>query len=91
MRNPNRLVHRWVCSLALLAAIVVGVVALTTGPAVAGPGRPGLPGPPGPLCGWSTLWDCTLPDGSVVQIGGTQCDIAKFERKTGATCVPAQF
>lgn len=42
--------------------------------------------PPGPLCGWSAIWTCTLPNGDEVQVVGTQCDIARFERKTGATC-----
>ena len=72
------------CSVALLTVMVVGMVALTTG-------SEARPRPPGPLCGWTTLWDCTLRNGNVVQIVGTQCDAAAFEKKRKATCVPATF
>jgi hypothetical protein len=43
----------------------------------------------GPLCGFSTLWDCTMPDGSHRMVGGTPCDIQRFEQQTGAHCVPS--
>lgn len=43
--------------------------------------------PIGPLCGYTTLWDCTMPDGSHRIVGGTVCDIQKFQQQTGAHCV----
>ena len=81
-------VRRLACVLGVVALIVAGALALTTNPVEA---RPGPPGPPGPLCGWTTIWDCTLPDGSAQKVIGTQCDIARFEKQTGASCVPASF
>ena len=86
MAKMNR-ARRLVCALGVMAVIVGGTVALTTSPAEA---RPGPTGPP-LLCGWTTIWDCTLPDGSHQSVIGTQCDIRKFERRTGASCVPATF
>ncbi len=74
--------------LSLVAVIAAAGVTLTSGPAEAGL-TIGPIGPP--LCGWSSLWDCTLPDGKVVVIGGTQCDIYIFEQQTGATCVLHRF
>ena len=71
---------RVLCLVGLVAVIAVGVATLTSSPAVARPG---------PLCGWSTVWDCTMPDGTHRLVGGTACDIAAFERQTGATCVPS--
>ena len=67
------------CSVSLALAIAVGVAALTTSPAAAR----------GPLCGFTTLWDCTMPDGSHRLVGGTPCDIARFQQQTGAHCVPS--
>ncbi len=84
MRNPMSRVRKVMCLLGLLALILAGSATLTSSPASAF-------GPPIFLCGWSTLWDCTLPDGSVVTVGGTQCDIAEFEEETGATCVIKTF
>ncbi len=71
---------------ALLSAAFIGTAAygmstLLTPVAVAAPG--------GPLCGYSLIWDCTMPDGSHRTVGGTRCDIAKFEKSTGAHCVPS--
>lgn len=43
---------------------------------------------PGPLCGPTILWICTFPDGSQRPFGGTVCERAQYEKKTGATCVP---
>lgn len=40
-----------------------------------------------PGCGYATVWDCTLPDGSHKIVGGTVCDIRRYEQQTGATCV----
>lgn len=65
-------------ALGLMGVIVVGVVTLANGRAAAGP-----------LCGWSTLWDCTMPNGTHRMVGGTPCDVAKFEKSTGAHCVPS--
>ena len=86
MNMSSSRVRKVACLLGLLAVILAATVTLTTSPAAARPG-----GHPGPLCGWTTIWDCTLPDGSHESVIGTQCDIRKFERKTGATCVPATF
>lgn len=78
--------RRLLCSLGLAVLIAAGVITLTTDAAAVRPG-----GPPGPLCGFTTIWDCTLPNGSHVEVIGTQCDVAKFERRTGATCEPKSF
>ena len=68
------------CLLSLLGVIAVGMVALAVGPASAAAR---------PLCGWSTVWDCTMPDGSHRTVGGTVCDINRFQQQTGAHCVPS--
>ena len=70
-----------------LVAVVISVTAtLDTSRAAARP-APGGGGPiGGPLCGWTALWTCTLPNGSEVTVAGTQCDIRRFERQTGARC-----
>ena len=85
MKLPISRARRLVCLLGLLGLIVAATAMLTNGPAAARPGRPG------PLCGWTTIWDCTLPDGSHETVIGTQCDILEFERKNRATCTPATF
>ena len=78
MRNRMSGLWKGLCALGLLAVIGVGVMALATSPAVARP-----------LCGYSTLWDCTMPDGSHRLVGGTPCDIQRFQQQTGAHCVPS--
>ncbi len=83
MRRMSRLV-KIVLSTTALAVIVTAGLALTSTSTDARP--PGGPGGPPLLCGFTALWTCTLPDGSVVQVAGTQCDIRRFERQTGATC-----
>lgn len=40
------------------------------------------------LCGPSYLWICSGPGGPDILFGGTICDRARFERRTGLTCVP---
>ena len=66
--------------------IAFGVSVLVSGSVSAKPKRP-----PGPLCGPDILWECTFKDGSTELVGATRCDIAKFEKKNKATCVPASF
>ena len=88
MKNRMNRVRKALCSLGLLALIMASSVPLTSAPAAAGPV---IGPPPILLCGWSTLWDCTLPDGSHQIVGGTQCDIALFEQQTGATCEILRF
>ena len=83
MKNEMSKHAKVLSTLALFALIVTGVFTLATDASARRP--------PGPLCGFTTIWDCTLRDGSVVQVIGTQCDIAKFERRNKATCVPASF
>ena len=63
-----------------LAALVLGGIALTSTPARAAR--------PGPLCGPTILWICTGPGGQSVLFGGTVCEKVRFEKRTGATCVP---
>ncbi len=65
-------------SLGLVAMIVVVVASLSSTPTAARPD-----------CGPSYVWDCTLPNGSHKVVGGTRCDIATYQRKTGAHCVPS--
>ena len=72
-----------VCSLGILAVIVTGAVVLGTSPAAARPA--------GPDCGPTFLWDCTMPNGSHQLVGGTRCEIAAFQRQTGAKCVPSDY
>ena len=67
-----------------IAVLVLGGVTLTTSPAEAGP-------PIGPECGPTYLWLCTKPNGAQKLFGGTICEKAQFEKKTGSTCVPAPF
>ncbi len=66
--------------LVVAAALVVGVLAIQTAEAAR---------PPRPLCGFTAIWICTLPNGHQTTKTGTQCDIAKYEKHTGATCVLA--
>ena len=77
---------RWTASLAMLALVVAVAVTVVNKPAEAGPGPIG-----GPLCGWTALWNCDMPFGPDVQIAGTQCDIRRFEKQTGATCELASY
>lgn len=45
--------------------------------------------PEGPLCGPSLQWSCSKsPMGPAQLFNGTQCEAARFEKKTGTTCVP---
>jgi hypothetical protein len=74
--------RRWapkVCALALVAVVAVGISSLFQNRAYAF----------GPLCGYSLIWDCTMPDGSHRLVGGTVCDIQRFQQQTGAKCVPS--
>jgi hypothetical protein len=48
--------------------------------------------PPHPifLCGPTYLWVCTGPGGvPEILFPGTLCERARFERRTGLTCVPS--
>lgn len=65
---------------ALLAAsgMLVAAFALAS-PVAAGPKPPDL------LCGFTANWLCVFPNGKEKTVTGTQCDIAKLERR-GATC-----
>lgn len=62
-----------------LAAFLLGGLALTSAPAQAGPVL---------LCGPTILWICSGPGGPDVLFGGTICEKARYEKKTGRTCVP---
>lgn len=78
---------RWISfgfGLAVIGATLVFVFAASQDTAQARPG--GGPGGGGPLCGFTAQWTCTMPDGSTQTITGTACDVARFERKTGASC-----
>lgn len=66
----------------LSVILVLGAMNLTA------PSAKAFPFPPVPLCGPSILWVCTGPGGPAVLFGGTICEKAKFEKKTGLTCVP---
>lgn len=79
MKNCARL-GKGIFSAVLLGSIAYGMTSLVAPTATAAPG--------GPLCGYSLIWDCTMPDGSHRTVGGTRCDIAKFEKTTAAHCVP---
>ena len=68
-----------VSPLGLAVAIVVGAIALTSAPTATAR--------PEPDCGPDFTWDCTMPNGQHKFIDGTRCDIAKFQRETGAHCV----
>ena len=66
-------------SLGLTTVIVVSAIALSSAaPAMARPA---------PDCGPDFSWDCTMPTGTHQYIDGTRCDIATFQRQTGARCV----
>jgi hypothetical protein len=80
--SNKRLWIRVLGSIGLVAGIVVGVVALNGGPAVAGPT---------PDCGPNFMWDCTMPNGSHQFVDATRCEIAAFQRQTGARCVISDF
>lgn len=40
------------------------------------------------LCGPTLLWECSGPGGPDVLFAGTTCERARFERRSGLTCVP---
>jgi hypothetical protein len=80
MKNRIGRALKVVCAMALLSVIAVGVLALSGGSASAAAR---------PLCGFSTIWDCTMPNGTHRTVGGTVCDINKFQQQTGAHCVPS--
>ena len=67
--------------LAVFALAVAGL-ALTSSSVLAGKPKPPL------LCGFTAQWDCTMKNGKHKTVIGTQCDIARFEKRNGATCVP---
>lgn len=75
---------RGLASFGLAGAALLGAFALTSAPAAARP-------PGGPLCGYTTLWTCTHPDGSTTVVAGTVCQISAYQKATGATCVPGGF
>ena len=66
-------------SLGLIAVIVVGAMALI--------GAPTAMARPAPDCGPVFSWNCTMPNGTHQYIDGTRCDIATFQKQTGARCV----
>ena len=71
---------RVVLAVGLLAVIGVGVMVMSsrsTSAAVK------------PQCGPASVWDCTLPNGTHKTVGGTICDITKYQQQTGARCVPS--
>ena len=68
-------------SLGLAVAIGAGAFALL--------GAPTATARPAPDCGPDFSWDCTMPNGTHQYIDGTRCDIANFQRETGARCVIA--
>ena len=75
-----------ISAIALACVIALGVAALAIDGVTAGPKKPKEP-----LCGPDILWLCTFKDGSTELVGATRCEIAKFEKKNKATCVPATF
>jgi hypothetical protein len=81
---------RWtqaISALALVAAITVGVSALTSEVNARPPG----PGGPPLLCGPTILFECTFRDGTTELVGLTRCEVERYEKKNKATCVPASF
>ncbi len=72
--------RRFLLTLALLVVTALAITTVSSSPVEAA--RP----IPGPLCGFTAAWICTLPSGNLVKRIGTQCDVANFERRTGATC-----
>ena len=79
MRNVHRLGRSAFCA-AIVSVVGYAALALS-GSASARIG--------GPLCGYTTLWDCTQPNGTHTLVGGTVCDINKYQQQTGAHCVPS--
>ena len=65
--------------LGLTVVIIVGTIALISAPTAMAR--------PAPDCGPDFSWDCTMPNGTHQYIDGTRCDIAKFQKQTGAHCV----
>jgi len=65
----------------------VTVLALGT---IAAIGEPVAMAGPTPDCGPDFTWDCTMPNGTHQYVDGTRCDIAAFQRQTGARCVIAR-
>jgi hypothetical protein len=78
MRNSIGIV-KLLYSLGLTAVIVLSAIALSSVP-------PAM-ARPAPDCGPDFSWDCTMPDGTHQFVEGTRCDIAAFQRQTGAHCV----
>jgi hypothetical protein len=83
MKVSKSWMRRLLLSASLVGAAAGGGTLLVDSPVEA------AMGPITNLCGWTTVWDCTLPDGDHVTLVGTQCDVAAFRRSTGATCVVA--
>jgi hypothetical protein len=75
----SKRIVRAVAALGLLAVISFGVFALTGTTAAR----------PEPDCGPTFSWDCTMPNGSHQYVEGTRCEIAAFQKQTGARCVIA--
>jgi hypothetical protein len=75
----NRRIARLVMAGSVCAAFALGFVALTSQRAEAARPRPD--------CGPTRLWICSGV-GPDVLFGGTVCDKAAYEKKTGRTCVP---
>lgn len=65
----------------ICAAIALGAIGLM--PQKAEARRPG-----GPLCGPTILWLCTWADGSQHAAGLTICDLQKYLKVHGGSCVP---
>ncbi|MEM7306121.1 MAG: hypothetical protein AAF682_05590 [Planctomycetota bacterium] len=79
--NVTRNFARAVLAGSAFGALVLGTLTLQA------PRASALP-PIGPLCGPTFLWVCSGPGGPDVLFSGTICEKAKFEKKTGKTCVP---
>ncbi|MDH3283684.1 MAG: hypothetical protein OEQ13_03015 [Acidobacteriota bacterium] len=82
MMNWKSGIARGLSALAFTGVVAFGIVALTT-PVDAKPKKPPI------LCGPTILFECTFRDGSTQQVGLTQCEVARYEKKNKATCVPA--
>jgi hypothetical protein len=77
----SKRIARPVTALGLLAVISFGAFALTGNAAAR----------PEPDCGPTFSWDCTMPNGSHQFVEGTRCEIAAFQKQTGARCVIAPW
>ncbi len=76
--SRRRRIVRLLYSLGLIAVIVTSALALA--------GIPSAVARPVPDCGPVYSWDCTMPNGTHQYIDGTRCDIATFQKQTGARC-----